>query len=436
MLHYLASGLVPWGIRLGLWRSPMQLTAILIPLVFLLLVVSVVWLSIWLVKRFRARTGLRVYLLPLGVIIVIAGVLYLPSWFDRPNSGPPQVIPGADVQALIDSFPDNPHFGYAGLGYFKGKLYVATNVGLAEIANGEVVRLFRFQNKYSVVSGPWIDRINQILWVLDDQTFELLSFDGSGWKRLPMPRPQQGYFTRGEVLEGVRAVSGPIDFAFSAGDNAWKWNSQKHAWVALSTPPAEAGGGYSAVVGILPMRSNIFLVRHESLPFLITDQQNFQSDTAVIWNGTWSEIPNHTGLHFFADEWTVADAFAYICTQRGELLRVSIDDISLVHGLGQCESLAVTDAGNLLVSFRKMGIYDLTSNWKQRAAPLYPSDAGEYWTHIAAQGDEIAYSIEGKPVVNREKSDGANMTFTSNAPTHLWLIKDGKDPQLLLPQRP
>ena len=36
-------------------------------------------------------------------------------------------------------------FGYSGLGYFKGKLYVATNIGLAEIENGEVRRLFRFQ---------------------------------------------------------------------------------------------------------------------------------------------------------------------------------------------------------------------------------------------------------------------------------------------------
>jgi hypothetical protein len=402
----------------------MQLTAILVALVLLLLVVFVGWFSIWLVKRFRARLGRRVYLLPLGVIAVFAGALYLPSWLDRPNSGPPQVIPGTNVQALIDGFPENPHFGYAGLGYFKSKLYVATNVGLAEIENGEVVRLFRFQKKYSVVSGPWIDRVNQILWVLDEQTFELLSFDGNKWKRLPMPHPQKGYFTRGEALEGVRAVSGHADFAFTAGESAWRWVAQNGTWAALSAPPAETGG-YSAIVGILPMGSNIFLVRHESLPFLFKDRQNFQSDTAVISNGSWSEIPNHTGLHFFADEWAVAGDFGYICTQRGELLRVSVDEISLVHGLGQCESLTVTDAGNLLVSFRKLGIYELASNWEQRAAPPYPSGAGDYWTHIAAHGDEIAYSIEGKPA-----------GITSKAPTHLWLIKDGKDPQLLLPHRP
>lgn len=155
---------------------------------------------------------------------------------------------------------------------------------------------------------------------------------------------------------------------------------------------------------------------------------------AAIWNGSWIEIPNHTDLHFFADEWTVAGGVGYICTKKGELLRISVDEISRVNAPGQCESLTTTDAGSLLVGFRKLGIYELTTKWEQRAAPLYPSGAGEYRTHLASYDEEIAYAIEGKPVVDKEKSEGIHMTFTRNAPTHLWLIRDGQNAQLLLPR--
>jgi hypothetical protein len=403
--------------------------------VLLVVIILAAWLCVWLVKRFRTQLGRRAYFLPLGVIIVLAGLCYLPFWLDRPNSGPPHVIPGTEVQQLINHLPADAEFGYAGLGYFKGKLYVATNIGLAEVENGTVVRLFQFQKEHSVVSGPWIDRANQILWVLDDETFELLSFDGNRWKRFPMPLPQKGYYSRGDVLDGVRPVSGQGSLAFTAGDGAWRWDAQKRSWAALSSPPEEgAVGRYAALAGILPLGKDVFLVRHERQPYMFTEQQNFQSDTAAIWNGSWIEIPNHTDLHFFADEWTVAGGVGYICTKKGELLRISVDEISRVNAPGQCESLTTTDAGSLLVSFWKLGIYELTTKWEQRAAPLYPSGAGEYWTHLASYGEEMAYAIEGKPVVDKEKSEGIHMTFTRNAPTHLWLIRDGQNAQLLLPR--
>ena len=347
------------------------------------------------------------------------------------------MVAAANVQGLIDGLPQNVEFGYSGLGYFKGKLYVATNIGLAEIENGEVRRLFRFQKGYSVVSGPWVDSINQILWALDDETFELLSFDGNKWKRFPMPTPQNGYYSRGNVLAGIRAVSGQGGLAFTAGDGAWQWDAKNGSWSALSFPPGGgAVGHYAALAGVLPMETKVFLIRHEFQPFMFTKQHNdnFWSDTAVIWNGSWIEIPNHTGTNFFADEWTVANGVGYICTQKRELLKVTLDEISLVNGLGPCETLAATETGNLMVSFQKMGIYELTTQWERRAVPPYPSGAGEYWAHLAAHGNETAYAIEGRPVIDNEHSEGTHMAFTRSAPTRLWLIRNGTDAQVLLPR--
>jgi hypothetical protein len=406
-------------------------------LLVLLAVLSLaIWFSMWLVKRFKARLGKRAYLLPVGVFIVLGSGLYLPFWLDRPNAGPPHEVLGPGVQSLINGLPQNAEFGYSGLAYFQDKLYVATNVGLAELENGNVIRLFQFQKEYSVVSGPWVDQVNQLLWALDDETFELLSFNGKKWRRFPMPSPQNGYYTRGDVLTGVRAALGQRGLVFTAGDGAWEWDVKRVSWSALTFPPGDISvAHYAALFGVLPLDKNIFLIRHERFPFMLTKQQNFSSDTAVFWNNGWIDVPNRTGLNFFADEWTIADNAAYICTQRKELLQVSLSEISLVNGPGPCETVTTNDVGNLLVSFQKLGIYELTTNgWQRRALPLYPSGAGDYWTHLAAHGDEMAYAIEGKSVVDNEKSEGTHMAFTRNAPTHLWVMRSGTGARLVLPR--
>ena len=63
--------------------------------------------------------------------------------------------------------------------------------------------------------------------------------------------------------------------------------------------------------------------------------------------------------------------------------------------------------------------------WTLVAASPYPSGAGEYWTHLAASGGQMALAIEAKPVVDRAKTKGPDMKFTRNAPTSLRILKDG-----------
>ena len=227
------------------------------------------------------------------------------------------------VQRLINHLPADAEFGYAGLGYFKGKsLRLRQTSALWKLKTEPWSGSSSFEGTLCGFPDPGLTAPIEILWVLDDETFELLSFDGNRWKRFPMPLPQKGYYSRGDVLDGVRPVSGQGSLAFTAGDGAWRDGMRKSV-PGQPFPLLQKKGRLGATPRLLASyrwEKTCFLVRHERQPYMFTEQQNFQSDTAAIWNGSWIEIPNFTDLHFFADEWTVAGGVGYICTnEKGEL---------------------------------------------------------------------------------------------------------------------
>jgi len=119
--------------------------------------------------------------------ILLLLTLTVPLRPEAPNTGPLDGLPAREVRSLIQQIPNYTSFSYSGSPFFKGKLYVTTNIGLLEFEHGRMSKVYRVQKQYSVVSGPWIDRADELLWVVDDQTHELLSFDGTSWRRVLMP---------------------------------------------------------------------------------------------------------------------------------------------------------------------------------------------------------------------------------------------------------
>jgi len=146
-----------------------------------LLAFTVIGGSVWLVWAFKRRVGNHAYWL--APIPFFAALLV---WFalfraQAPNNRPPTFLPAVKLTGLIIALPDYTSFGYSGIGFYKGNLYVSTNVGLVEISGERVNGVYRFQKSDSVVSGPWLDTSDQLLWALDDHTNQLLNFDGSVW---------------------------------------------------------------------------------------------------------------------------------------------------------------------------------------------------------------------------------------------------------------
>jgi hypothetical protein len=386
--------------------------------------------STLLVRFLKGSVGNRAYWFAPLPFVVAAGSLYFWYWTQQSTSGPPDVLVGADAVRFIKSkIGGGSDFGYWGLAFFKGKLYVSTNLGLLEIESGNISKLYRFQRRYSVVSGPWLDAADKLLWVEDEQAAGLASFDGEKWTRVPMPSglsPSPG---------SLPQFTGNADgfWAVVAG-SVWRWDSARAAWGSENIPkPPSPGEG---VIGVMPLgRQLLFIERHELLPFLVRKNEEFKSDTVVVWDGSWREVRSEPGLRFMANSSAATYDAGYICTTNDDILRVTTEQIVKLDTPGECEALGSV-SGKLVAGFRRKGIYQYQGDkWYLRAAHPYPSGEGEYWAHLAADGAQLSYAITGKPVVDRTASGGRDMKFTRTAPRALWMLL-GPEFQQVIVERP
>jgi hypothetical protein len=400
---------------------PMFIAALLVALV------GLTALAYLLVRLSRRKLGKRsLFLAPLPFVIAVIGV---PLWIrsQAPNSGPPRALPGAAVNGIVRRLPDYASFSLTGAAYFDNRLYVGSNVGLLEIQNGAVARLFQAQKSDSVVSGPWFDRSDHLLWVMDEHTHELLNFNGSSWQRIAMPQPPKGYYSRGEVLEGAKPVGTDAGFWISAAGGAWRWNAKTNNWTAEPVPPLMSVD--DSVLGALPIQGGMaYIVRHELLPFLIQPGQQFKSDTITLVNSSGPhELPVKEGISFLAEIWTVANASGYICDRDGGILIVSPSEFAPIPAPGACEAVAVDEQGNLVASFRGHGIFRFVgSEWRLLSPSMPHSGQGEYWAYLAISNAEAAYVTDAKPVVDKQRSRGTDMHWKRNAETAAWIIRGGQ----------
>jgi hypothetical protein len=398
----------------------------IIPMLIAALVVTLVVLTALaylLVRSSRRRLGKRsLFLAPLPFAIALVGTsIWIRS--QAPNSGPPRVLSGTAANSIVHRLPDYASFSLTGAAYFDDRLYVGSNIGLLEIENGAVARLFQAQKFDSVVSGPWLDRADHLLWIMDDHTHELLNFDGSNWQRIAMPLPPKGYYTRGEVLEGIKPVGTDASFWVMAAGGAWRWSSKSGNWVAEPEPPLSVDDG---VLGVLPIQGRLaYIVRHELLPFLVRPGQPFKSDTITLVNSSGPhELRVKEGVAFLAEMWTVANDSGYICDKDGRMLIVSPTEVTPMPTPGACEAVAVNGQGNLVASFRGHGIFQFTrSEWQMLSPPIPGSGQGEYWAYLTISKGETAYVTDAKPVVDEQRSHGTDMRWKRNAETAAWVIR-------------
>lgn len=391
-----------------------------------LILLAIVGASIggaWLLQE---KIGKRAYwFVPLPLVLLIAA-----GWIidrtEEPGNFTPELEPAAKVSGYIRTLPANAHVGFSGAAFYKGKLYVTTNLGLLVIEGAQVTGIFRVQKGYSVVSGPWLDPADDLLWILDDQTGQFINFNGTVWRRVNTPRPAHGTYSRGDVLEGPKPVGNKSGFWMAFGGRVWQWDSAKASWSAEIQPSLYGKSpGYTQAIGVLPIGHQLlFLERGELLPFLHRDDGDFSSDFAV--NGDGREIANDAGVKFLAETWAVGDDAAYICTQSGGVVSVTERAITKLDVPGKCETISSTAAGNAIAAFQGKGIYEYSKGWASRAPHPYASGDGEYWIYLAENAPQIAVAIEGKPVIDKNRSSDPVMQFTRNAPTQLWIYSDSK----------
>jgi hypothetical protein len=398
-----------------------QALFVAIPFLIAILLLAA-WFIVWPVKKFRGWNFRQRGAFGILILVVFGG-LGSAILAMRPNTGPPDVLPASEIPKLVSALPPYAPFAFSGLAYFHGKLYVTSNIGLIEVVEGQPTQVYRVQRDYSVVSGPWVDDKNQLLWIQDEQTQALLRFDGRHWTRTPMPQPVKGYYSRGDVLEGIRMVHDGSTLWMHAGGSAWRWDHGKGQWIMfpapLRTPTVEDA---NETIGVLIVgREPALIVRHEGLAYLVSEEEEFKTDTIVLASNDWKQIPMDTSLRFFAAHWTTVSETGYLCGRDGRVFKITLERVAGLPAPGKCEALTLI--GDVpVVSFKNKGVFEYSGDWLLRAPYPY-TGGGEYWVHVAAGGGEIAFAVHPKPVVERPQTSGSDIKFERNATGGLWLIR-------------
>ncbi len=348
------------------------------------------------------------------IALLIAGcatTLGIQSAFPTPRGLPPSEVP-----RIIRAIPSYTRFGYSGLAFFNGKLFASSNIGLLEYEGGSLSRLYKWNDKDDVVSGPWFDEANKSLWAFHNGIGKLIRFSGETWNAADLPRSKEGY-TRGDMLRGFRGVSTASAFWLEGGSRAWRWETDKNIWVNEPTP--ETG----LFVSVIPLNDRKFLLmRHRYAPYIAESPFNRpdkpNSDIPYfLQDGQWRELPDKSGIKFFTKDIVVSKMAAYILTEDGELLQLTTSQISPMEVLGEVEAMTVTTAGHLLIGIRNKGIYEYSGDWRKTFSSPYPSTEGEHWAYLAESEGQVAFAITSKPtMVGQEK-------WKYTGQTTLWVSK-------------
>ena len=172
-----------------------------------------------------------------GVILGGAGLLVVLAIAITSFSPRHRIIHPEKIPAEIGSLPEYASFTLSGLDFYGDNLYLTGSLGVLEIAKDRVVALHQWNAHDRPVSGPWPDLPGDALWFQEAAGGKLLRLDADGWHEVPMPRPRNTRFTRGDVLVGFRGITQGTDFWLTGARFVWHRNGKPDSWIAREIPP-------------------------------------------------------------------------------------------------------------------------------------------------------------------------------------------------------
>ena len=199
--------------------------------------------------RLPRRKSKAIFALSIALALVVAVCLPARALWGSSKTAPadrPIVEPAGAILNLIEALPSYGHFSLTGITFYKGQVFVGSNIGLIEVKDSVPLAVYRWDTDDAVVEGPWADKANDSLWIQRDHDGVLLRMDQAGWHLVSLPASPNGYYTRGDVLAGFQGVSDPSGFRLVGGGFVWSWGTAG-GWTLEPSPPVPK---YSAVEGV------------------------------------------------------------------------------------------------------------------------------------------------------------------------------------------
>jgi len=328
----------------------------------------------------------------------------------------PESVSADQIPAIIRALPGYAPFGPSGVAFFKGKLYVSTNIGLLVVNDAGPETLYKWIPRDDVISGPWVDVANDALWIYHNHDNYLRRFDGTSWRQVPLPV----YRGSGSITI-VRGIGSPTAFWLVVGGHAWRYQVGQPSWVLEPRPPAPEN---SATEAVTPLGSSMLYVVREGLEFgwpppryAIYDREN---------NWARQILPEKMRLPYEFDNMFTTPEGAYIRARDGRLFLIGTKNVQILETPGRCEAIAQTSTGKLLASFVDRGIFLLDNGrWEQQAAYPYGPQEGEHRAFLAESNGQIAYATTSV----RKRQAGETIY---SRPAALWILRAGKLERVIL----
>jgi hypothetical protein len=319
-----------------------------------------------------------------------------------------------------------------GLAFYQGKLYAGTGVGLLQISNGFIEKIYRWDKASTEVIVPCHDEANESLWGEVLGLWRLVCYDGKRWRTVNRPKPKHGYIARGEELEGFRFVSGRRNLYWQGAGHAWAWTGSK--WIEEDNPPTKTNK--KNPVGLLDRLIAAddhlyFVMKNERYPNRLglgVSMRNGErlggldpskgNSVYYFAKDQWNLVTNKT-TYFLSEETAAANDKGYIRTTKGDLLEVTKAGIVKNDTPGKCEAIVTSATGTLLASFQGKGVFELKDRWEKLLSSPCPDSETDHRAYLAATVQQIALAIEPRAGRSAQKPKG-NSRFA------LW-ISDGHE---------
>lgn len=357
----------------------------------------------------------------MGIMLSISACRYIDAVRGKPV---PQTYEGRELAAAVGAIPSNIGLAFSGLSFYQGRLYVSSNIGVFKISDNEPMQLLVWYPWNDVVSGPWVDRSRDRLWVLHDALDGFYIYDGVSW----MPVDQPTELNRGDRLTGYSGLSNQSNFWMQASTGVWHWNKEGRNFEPLDLPPIICSdypkemGSSPCFASLAPTDRHEFVIMHtehiDSLfSWVLTQPERtprpLPDRVFLRREGEWIEVSGTNDPSFISKRVVTTPSVAYVLAYDGTMFKIDENAIEKIEPPGQIEAMASTPSGNLIASVRHKGIFRYNDQWTKIFDCPYPQEFPIAFAYLA--GDESRVALAAVPEQGERSKDTAR--------AHLWVSK-------------
>ena len=331
---------------------------------------------------------------------------------------PTKFVVGQIIQAKNDLPPDGK-IDFAQLAFARGKLYVASMIGVIEIDGTRVEAIYRWQKNVSRVDNVWPGPAGRSLWIQHRVNNSLTLLDDAGWHNMQLPDPKDGYYSRGDMLRGSRAAATESGFWFALGKYLWSWEGDPAKWVAVPLPP---GDTLHAVLGLHAGQKDPIVALGDDF---LGDCKSIALLRKAI-DRSWTQIAINQNC---VKDLIGTEAVSYFRSKENEIFQVRNGVYEKLTAPGSVSAMTM-DAGNaLLAVVEEMGIYRYDGKWKKVYDLPYSKNVGEQFVNLTAHEGRIAIATSRSSHMKPGRSDQRIETGADA----LWVSDQGKLVRIEIP---